>query len=960
MKASRLTFSALLMFGSIVLAGCGKNGGKDNPPPAPIDEKEFATITVINGTASGEYEIGSEVTITANAQEGKQFSYWSLNDQLVSMSNPYTFEVTGDETYVARYTNVVEKATVTVINGTGGGEYEIGSNVTVVANVASGKEFVNWTVEGEVVSSSATYTFTLEDDITLTANVRDANKMSQYTKNVTMTGDDFKILCLTDIQLHDGDTIDITKHIADTLVEREQPDMIVFLGDLLNDSTEYSTVEMPKKVVSLLDSYDIPWAPVFGNHDNDDYKPEGSKKYGGDEYLETLFAECDNCLYIHGPAEVQGSSNYIVNVLEEGSGKLVESLVFLDSYHSGLVQSNTKFYEDAIDYVKSLNNDVTPRSIVFDHVPITQYGDAYTAAENDELHILSGCPGRNPLFGGDGSLFPAIKELGSTNVVVSGHDHENSFFTDYEGVTLAFAMKSSEGDDIDGCSYSHPLGGLAITLDGKDENLQYSKVTDLSYEVKNGGDFAYHPEILHYWRYSGAKLNFDVELPESGTIKFNLEGTNFRRDVEEKLQKGSWNRLTENVVIDASAKSVNYGSLSLIEGNKYHYELDLTEIPLNLAGNEKAYGDETERIVYFNNATANFKVNDIHFEFEEITETNQIDLSQAVIAPIEDQAYQKGKVVRPDVNVKLNGQPLAKIDDILVKYSNEKELGTATVEVVPSGKGAHRYKGSKTATYNIVGNQWRGDAFEAGYTHELNNIPKTETLEFDVHFTSASDSTLWFFLGEGWDNYFGYYGLKADGTLVENYPGISVLPTDDEYFRVSCVISELVTKHASAIPQNCIDLFYIRDGWGNNPKGYIDFNTSEGPATVRGETFTGGENKTIDNFGTLTYSDTIIVDIKFTSTAGTHINFSVGNKAEDWSHYFGYYKLTSAGVIEGNSDGITITNTPDGYYRMTIVLRELTKASDGGAPSEELGFNLFYIRGGWSTGSGYIDFNPVK
>ena len=110
---------------------------------------------------------------------------------------------------------------------------------------------------------------------------------------------------------------------------------------------------------------------------------------------------------------------------------------------------------------------------------------------------------------------------------------------------------------------------------------------------------------------------------------------------------------------------------------------------------------------------------------------------------------------------------------------------------------------------------------------------------------------------------------------------------------------------------------------------FYDFNTSEGPATVRGETFTGGENKTIDNFGTLTYSDTIIVDIKFTSTAGTHINFSVGNKAEDWSHYFGYYKLTSAGVIEGNSDGITITNTPDGYYRMTIVLRELTKASDG-------------------------------
>ena len=1024
MNSKRLIVLALAAFGSISLASCG--GG--DKPVDPVSDK--ATITVVDGTGSGQYTIGDTATIKANDKIGKKFVEWQVDNKLRSNLNPYTFTVTKDERYVAIYDSIKvnitvnggtgsgvynfgdtvsisptleegkefvswlangetlsevanytftadkdmvitanvknkdpEKVVVNVTGGTGAGSYNVGELVTVVATVPKGKQFKNWTVNGAAVSTSASYTFTASVDVTLVANFEDLpeHKMAQYTKTVTMNGDEFKILNLTDIQLHDGDDFEVNKHIIDQVVERTQPDLITVLGDTLNDDTTYTTVEMPKKIVNLIDSYNVPWAPIFGNHDNITYKPEGSKKYGGVEYLEELFAESNNCLYVRGPEEIQGSSNYIVNVVKEGTNKLVESLIFLDSYHVGLDATNTAFYVDAVNYVKELNDNVTPRSIVFEHVPIPQYGTLFTAAENEELHNISGVPFRDPITGTDASLFPKIKELGSTKAVISGHDHEIAFVADYEGVNLVYALKSSIGDDPGGNAYSHLLGGMLLTLDGEnEEKFDYEKVVDLPYEIVSGSDFPYFPEVLQYWRYSGAKLVFDIELPESGTIKFNLEGTNFRRDESEKLQKGSWNRLTENVVVDASTKTVNYGSLTPINDDKYRYELDLTEIPLNLAGGEKAYGDETARLVYFNNPTNNFKVNDIHFEMEDVPVTDQIDLSKAEISPIPDQSYLKGRVIRPEVTVTLNGSPLTLVDEILVKYSNEKEIGVATVEVVPSGKGAYKYKGSKTTTFNIVGNPWRGDAFEAGFTRNFDDTPLTETIQFDVHFTSANNSTMWFMIGDGWDDYFGYYGLNANGTLADNnYSGVSVAPTSDEYVRVTCVLSLMnKTNGSNPNPTEKVNLFYVHGSWGSNPTGYIDFDLGDAPETVRGEAFASGEDKSI-NFEKLGYDATVVVDFKFTSNPGTHLNFFIGNKENDWKYYFGYYKLTEAGAIEGDSNGITVSTTSDGYYRLTIVLSELTKASADGGPSSVDGFNLFYIRGGWTTGSGYVDFNPV-
>ena len=77
--------------------------------------------------------------------------------------------------------------TVTVINGTGGGEYEAGETCTVTATVTDGQQFVRWTVDDEEVSTENPYSFEVTQDITVTAVLTDVPApVDKYT--VTVVG----------------------------------------------------------------------------------------------------------------------------------------------------------------------------------------------------------------------------------------------------------------------------------------------------------------------------------------------------------------------------------------------------------------------------------------------------------------------------------------------------------------------------------------------------------------------------------------------------------------------------------------------------------------------------------------------------------------------------------------------------------------------------------------------------
>ena len=129
------------------------------------------------GTVSGggTFNYGQSCTLTATPAMNYDFVNWTKNGQQVSTNATYTFTVTESATYVAHFQlqsyNISVSANPT--NGgtvTGGGTFNYGQNCTVVATASTGYDFVNWTENGTQVSTSASYSFTVNASRNLVAN----------------------------------------------------------------------------------------------------------------------------------------------------------------------------------------------------------------------------------------------------------------------------------------------------------------------------------------------------------------------------------------------------------------------------------------------------------------------------------------------------------------------------------------------------------------------------------------------------------------------------------------------------------------------------------------------------------------------------------------------------------------------------------------------------------------------
>ncbi len=128
-------------------------------------------------TGGGNYQVGQSCTVTATANSGYTFTNWSENGTIVSTQPSYTFVVNGNRTLVANFQALPQNYTISVsanpTNGgavTGGGTYQQGQSCAVHATANTGYTFTNWTENGNVVSTQANYTFTVNSNRTLVAN----------------------------------------------------------------------------------------------------------------------------------------------------------------------------------------------------------------------------------------------------------------------------------------------------------------------------------------------------------------------------------------------------------------------------------------------------------------------------------------------------------------------------------------------------------------------------------------------------------------------------------------------------------------------------------------------------------------------------------------------------------------------------------------------------------------------
>lgn len=129
-----------------------------------------------NGTVTGKgnYDHFENITVTATADTGYHFVNWTdENGTVVSTDASYNFDVDSARVLVANFViNSYAIGTTAGDHGSveGSGTYNHFSSITVKAIPDTGYHFVNWTENGNVVSTSPSYTFTVTGARDLTAN----------------------------------------------------------------------------------------------------------------------------------------------------------------------------------------------------------------------------------------------------------------------------------------------------------------------------------------------------------------------------------------------------------------------------------------------------------------------------------------------------------------------------------------------------------------------------------------------------------------------------------------------------------------------------------------------------------------------------------------------------------------------------------------------------------------------
>jgi len=152
-----------------------------------IAQVTLASNPTIGGTTSGAgtFNQGVSVTVVATPNAGYVFTNWTENGVVVSTNSSYLFTMAANRTLVANFSLqfTVTLSSNPLAGGTtlGAGLFTTGTSVTALALPNTGYTFVNWTDNGVIASTNASFVFVLTANRTLVANFA----INAYALNIT-------------------------------------------------------------------------------------------------------------------------------------------------------------------------------------------------------------------------------------------------------------------------------------------------------------------------------------------------------------------------------------------------------------------------------------------------------------------------------------------------------------------------------------------------------------------------------------------------------------------------------------------------------------------------------------------------------------------------------------------------------------------------------------------------------
>lgn len=219
-----------------------------------------------------------------------------------------------------------------------------------------------------------------------------------------------------------------TLEFVERILDDEKPDLVVLSGDQVEGPAAPDTQSAIFKFAAPLIERDIPYAAIFGNHDE-----EGSHSLSRKQQM-ALLQTLPNSISQPGPDDLPGIGNYYIEVMAEKSQHSALTIYFLDSHSGSPDERNFKGYDwikqSQIDWFTTTAEGIKKQhakyshihmDMAFIHIPLPEI------AERD-VNKIAGGEWREPVTAPsyNSHFYDALVQHGIM-AVGFGHDHVNDY-----------------------------------------------------------------------------------------------------------------------------------------------------------------------------------------------------------------------------------------------------------------------------------------------------------------------------------------------------------------------------------------------------------------------------------------------------------------------------------------------------------------------------------------------------
>lgn len=298
----------------------------------------------------------------------------------------------------------------------------------------------------------------------------------------------FKILCVSDF--HGGvgyDEYNTVKNFR-ALIESQEPDLVLMLGDIAGPgSIHISNIdELKEMLVGLtapLTEKNIPWAHVYGNHD-DNFGVTNSE-------AQEVYEDFPLCISKAGPSDISGTGNWCLPVYNNNnltflvwgmdSQRGMESFCKkyfvendaviefpvakgFDPYNRGVDFNQVMWYSQLTKAIRLKEGRTIPGLMTM-HVPVFEMGMVSCFSGLFNSHGED--DGDRDCQGFNSGLVRACVEQGDIKAMCFGHNHGCNYSTDYCGIKMCYDGYLS----MHASHKTNTLGGRIFEISAENPNL---------------------------------------------------------------------------------------------------------------------------------------------------------------------------------------------------------------------------------------------------------------------------------------------------------------------------------------------------------------------------------------------------------------------------------------------------------------------------------------------------------